>query len=122
MGIHTVFQLIFAARAVVSTGATISATTAGRIPWKMLLISWLFFMSSGVKKIAIARIIIKDGRIVPSADTMLPLSPRRLSPITTDILTANEVDIKFLVVFLVGITEVGYKALENVTFHLGCIS
>ncbi len=71
-GIHTVFQRSLAAFADVKTGATIKATTAGRIPMKMDEITRLFFIRSGVRKMAMKRIIRKEGRIVPTAAAILP--------------------------------------------------
>ena len=62
IGIATVLYPILALFAVESTGAIIKATTAGRIPLKILLITSLFFIESGVRNMAIARIIKKDGR------------------------------------------------------------
>ena len=44
---------------------------------------------SGVRKMAIARMIRKEGRIVPAAATMLPRGPRSLSPTEVAIFTAK---------------------------------
>ena len=89
IGIHTVFHVILAARAEDSTGAIISATTQGRMPMNILDTTGLFFIMSGVRNTAMASIIRNDGRIVPNAATMLPLRPRSLSPIDTDMFTAR---------------------------------
>ena len=77
MGMATVFQVMPAERAVVMTGATISATTAGRIPLKIRDTIALFLITSGVRKMAIARIIKKEGKMVPIAAVMLPFKPFR---------------------------------------------
>ncbi len=84
-----VFKFIPADFAVVSTGATINATTAGLMPLNILLIISLFYMVSGVRNIAIAKIIKNEGKIVPKAAVMLPLEPFNRSPVTTDMLTAS---------------------------------
>lgn len=89
MGINIVFQFILAARAVVITGAMSRATTAGRIPMKILLIVSLFFIVSGVRKIAMSRIIVKEGIIVPRAAHSRPREPRSLSPMATAKFTAR---------------------------------
>ena len=89
MGMATVFHPIFAARAVVITGAMISATTAGRMPINIRLITWLFFIVSGVRKIAINKIIKNEGRMVPRAAARLPRNPRSLSPTETEMFTAK---------------------------------
>lgn len=89
MGIHAVRQVILADLAEVITGAMIRATTAGRIPLNMAESVTLFFIKSGVKKIAIASIIRNDGIIVPSAATVDPRLERSLSPTATDMLTAK---------------------------------
>ena len=88
-GIHTVFQRSLAAFADVKTGARIKATTAGRIPMKMDEITRLFFIRSGVRKMAMKRIIRKEGRIVPTAAAILPFPPLILSPTAVAILTAS---------------------------------
>ncbi len=88
-GIHTVFQPIFAAFAEVRTGAIIKATTAGLIPMNIEEITRLFFIMSGVRNIAIARMIMNDGSIVPREAIILPLVPRNLSPTAVAILTAR---------------------------------
>ena len=85
----TVFQLIPAVFAPVRTGAIMSATTAGRMPRNMALSVSLVFIRSVVRKIAMARIIIKDGRIVPNAARTAPRIPRSLSPTLAEILTAR---------------------------------
>ena len=89
MGIIMVLALMPADLAVVITGVMIRATTAGRMPLKILLNTSLFLMASGVRNMAIARIITNDGKIVPKAAHKLPLKPRNLSPMTVDILTAK---------------------------------
>ena len=88
-GIQTVFQRSLAALADVSTGAMMSATTAGRIPMNMAEITRLFFIISGVRKMAIAKIIRKEGRIVPNEATTLPAVPRSLSPTAVAMFTAS---------------------------------
>ena len=88
-GIQMVESLSLAALAVVITGAMINATTAGLIPMKMLESAWLFLMVSGVRKIAMARIIRKEGSMVPSDATIPPLSPLSLSPIEVAMFTAR---------------------------------
>lgn len=89
MGIQTVLKESLAALADVMTGAIIKATTAGRIPIKIDEITRLFLIMSGVKKIAIVRIIRKEGRIVPAAATIPPRVPRNLSPTAVAIFTAS---------------------------------
>ena len=84
-----VFRLIFATFAVVSIGAMMSATTAGRIPLNIALRVGSFLIVSGVRKIAIASIMKKEGSIVPNAAHRLPLMPFSLSPITTAMFTAS---------------------------------
>ena len=88
-GIQTVFHPIFAALAEVSTGAMIRATTAGRIPIKIDEITRLFLIMSGVRNMAIAKIIRKEGKMVPRDAMMLPRVPRNLSPIAVAIFTAR---------------------------------
>ena len=66
-----------------------SATTAGRMPLKMRLSTSLFLMVSGVRKMAMARMMTNDGNIVPTAAAMLPFTPRSRSPITTEMFTAR---------------------------------
>ena len=88
-GIHAVFKPMPAERAVVNTGAIINATTTGLMPLKMAERVGLFVISSGVRNIAMSRIMRKLGMMVPSDDMMLPLSPRSLSPTTTDMFTAK---------------------------------
>ena len=65
-GIRIVRQLIPAALADVKTGAIINETTAGRMPLKIAVIVGFDLIISGVRKIAIARIITNEGRIVPN--------------------------------------------------------
>ena len=89
IGIQIVFIPIFDAFAVVTTGTRISATTAGRIPINIRVRTSLFFITSGVRNIAMAKMIRKDGKTVPSAAHKLPFSFESLSPITTDIFTAK---------------------------------
>ena len=87
-GIHAVFQPMPAERAVVNTGAIISATTTGLMPLKMAESVGLLVISSGVRNIAMSRIMRKLGMMVPSDDIILPLSPRSLSPTTTEAVQA----------------------------------
>ena len=89
MGIITVFQLSLAALAADSTGATIRATTAGRIPLNTGDNMELFLIISGVRKIAMASIMKNEGRIVPNAAQIDPFTPLSLSPTATEILTAR---------------------------------
>ena len=89
IGIQTVFQVIRADLAVVMTGAMMSATTAGRIPRKIEEITLLFWIRSGVKNTAMARITVKHGSIVPNAAATEPRVPRSLSPTATDMFTAR---------------------------------
>ena len=88
-GIATVFHPILADRAEDITGATIKATTAGRIPINILDNVSLLFIRSGVRNIAIQRIIVNDGNIVPADAATAPFMPRSLSPTATEILTAS---------------------------------
>ena len=74
-GIHSVFQEIPADLAEVSTGAIIKAVTAGRMPLKIADTVSLFFIRSGVRKIAIASIIRNGRMIVPVAAQILPRIP-----------------------------------------------
>lgn len=75
IGIQQFFHEIFADLAVVKTGERIRATTAGRIPLNMLDSTWFCCIVSGVRKIAILRIIKKDGKIVPKVATIAPGIP-----------------------------------------------
>ncbi len=77
------------ARAVVTTGATISATTTGRIPLKTAVRTGFPVMVSGVRNMAMANIIRKHGMMVPAEAARLPFSERSLSPTTTAIFTAS---------------------------------
>ena len=79
----------FAALAAEMTGATISATTAGRMPRKMADTTRLPLMRSGVRNRAMQRIMTNEGMIVPSAAATLPRLPRRLSPTLTAMFTAR---------------------------------
>ena len=88
-GIHIVFQVSFADLAEVMTGAIIKATTQGLIPMKIEDITRLFLIISGVRKIAMKRIIRKEGSMVPSEAIMLPFPPRILSPIAVAMFTAK---------------------------------
>ncbi len=89
MGMAAVFHPMLAALADDMTGATINATTAGRIPIKMFERVSLFFMRSGVRNIAIARIMVNEGRIVPMEAVIAPFIPRSLSPTATEMFTAR---------------------------------
>lgn len=89
MGIMAVRHVIFAALADVITGATIKATTAGRIPLKMALTCGFSFIRSGVRNMAMHNIIRNDGIIVPRAAATLPRVPRRRSPTATEMFTAE---------------------------------
>lgn len=86
-GIHKLYRLILADRPIVKVGAAISATTAGRIP---LNIRSTIGLSLKVwKKRAMAKMIINEGSIVPSAVTILPRIPRNLYPTKIEIFTAR---------------------------------
>ena len=87
MGIMTVRRLMWAHLAVVITGTTMRATSAGRKPLKILSTTGLLYMR--VKKMAMSRIIMNEGRIVPNAAAKLPRTPRSLFPTRTAMLTAN---------------------------------
>ena len=87
IGIHIFFIFIFADLAVVSTGAIIKATTAGRIPLKIRSTIGLSYDLE--KNIAISSIRIKDGRTVPKVEIIQPLSPLTLFPTMIEILTAK---------------------------------
>ena len=88
-GIRIVRQLIPAALADVKTGAIINATTAGRIPLKIAVIVGFDLIISGVRKIAIAKIITNEGRIVPNEAIILPFTPLRRSPTAAEMFTAR---------------------------------
>ena len=60
----------------VSTGPMISATTAGRMPFKAA--STTGFWRMPAKKMAIARMMTNDGVTVPSRAAAAPRSPRTL--------------------------------------------
>ncbi len=66
--------LTFADLAEVNTGATINATTAGRMPMNMLVRVWFCLIVSGVRNIAMARIMRNEGSMVPKAAIMQPFS------------------------------------------------
>ena len=87
IGTHTFLIPIFAALAVVRTGAIINATTAGRIPLNILSTVGLSYMVT--KNIAIANIIINDGNMVPSAANVAPVFLAILLQTKTDIFTAS---------------------------------
>ena len=86
-GIKKFLRLIFDAFAVVNTGARIRATTAGRMPINMRVRVSLFFIVSGVRNMAMKRMMRNDGRIGPNAAMMLPFSPVSLLP--TDMATCT---------------------------------
>ena len=86
-GIHKLYRLILADRPMVKVGAAINATTAGRIPLNMR--STIGLSLKEWKKSAMARMIINEGSIVPSAVTILPRMPRSLYPIKIEIFTAR---------------------------------
>ena len=56
---------------------------------KIAEITRLFLIISGVRKMAIARIIRKEGSMVPNDATTLPLVPRSLSPTAVAMFTAR---------------------------------
>lgn len=64
-GIHNVRHVMPEAFAELMTGATISATTTGRMPLNIAERVGLDVIVSGVRNIAIARIIRNDGSMVP---------------------------------------------------------
>lgn len=73
IGMIIVLRVSFTERAVVRQGTAIRATTAGRNPLNIFsthILSW-----NCVKNSAMARIIVKEGRIVPKAQTILPGIP-----------------------------------------------
>ena len=86
-GIHKLYRLILADRPMVKVGAAINATTAGRIPLNMR--STIGLSLKEWKKSAMARMIINEGSIVPSAVTILPRMPRSFYPIKIEIFTAR---------------------------------
>lgn len=73
IGIQQLRNDILAERAVEKTGAIIRATTAGRIPLKMLVSVSFSLIVSGVRNMAIAKMIKKEGSIVPNAAAMQPV-------------------------------------------------
>lgn len=88
-GIQAVRHPILAALADVNTGAMMSATTAGRMPMNIDEITALFFIRSGVRKMAMSRMMMNDGKMVAKADNTAPRLPRSLSPIMAAIFTAK---------------------------------
>lgn len=70
-----------------SSGAAISATTAGRIPLKIL--STIGLVLNCVNIIAMSNIEMNDGKMTPAAEKRLPLNPRRLFPTNNAVLSAN---------------------------------
>lgn len=76
IGIHTVYHVNCALRAMLKVGTAISATTAGRMPANMDAthgMCWKFW-----KNIAMASIISSDGIAVPAAAHIAPRIPRNL--------------------------------------------
>ena len=59
------------------------------MPLKIAVRVGLFLIASGVRKMAIIRMMIKEGRMVPNAAARLPFTPFNLSPITVLIFTAR---------------------------------
>ena len=76
IGIIIVLYVIFADFAILHKGAAISATTAGRIPLKILLTVGFDLIST--KKEAIKRMITKEGREHQRAAIILPFVPLNL--------------------------------------------
>ena len=76
IGIQNVYQFSFARCARRNVGTAIRATTAGRMPRKMAATTLL--SSNCLKKMAMARIIKKEGRAVPKAVAMAPRTLRSL--------------------------------------------
>ena len=74
-------------RAVVRHGTAIKATTAGRKPLNAFSIHTL--SRTCVKNNAMAKIIRKEGRIVPKAQQRAPKFLRNLYPTKIDIFTAK---------------------------------
>ena len=74
-GIHRLRRFIFADFAMLNVGAAIKATTAGRMPLKMRSTTVLSLKLW--KNRAMARMMRNEGRMVPSAVTMLPRIPFR---------------------------------------------
>lgn len=87
IGIQILYRFILADLAMLKVGAAIRATTAGRMPLNIFSIHTLSLKLW--KNNAMARIIRKDGNIVPNAVTILPLMPRRRYPMKMEILTAK---------------------------------
>lgn len=87
MGIHILYLLILADFPVVSTGAMINATTAGRIPLKMR--STIGLSYDLAKNMAMSKIRMKEGNTVPNVAAILPRIPFSLFPVKIDILTAK---------------------------------
>ncbi len=87
IGIQQFFHVMRADLAVLNTGATINATTAGRIPLNIRSMTGLSVILE--KNMAISNIKIKEGATVPSVAAMLPRVPFSLLPTKIDIFTAN---------------------------------
>lgn len=77
-GIHAFFREIPADLLNPVNGAAIKATTAGRIPLKIRSTIGLFL--NCVKIMAMKRIVMKEGRMMPKPENKLPLNPNRLLP------------------------------------------
>lgn len=86
MGINAVFHVSFAAFDILHSGATMSATTAGRIPLNIRSTTGL--SAKDVKQMAMVSMIRKDGSALPSAHVILPLTPFSLYPTNIDVLIA----------------------------------
>lgn len=75
-GKMTVLRVTPADLPILYKGAAMSATTAGRMPLNTRSTPGLFLKS--VKIMAISRITMKEGRMVPRLEKITPLTPRAL--------------------------------------------
>ena len=73
IGIIIVFRVIPTAFPMLKRGAAIRATTAGRMPLKML--STVGFSLKVVNTMAISKMIINEGNALPKDVIKLPLKP-----------------------------------------------
>ena len=76
MGMMAVFHVSFAALDIFQRGATIKATTAGRMPLNIRSTTGL--SAKEVKQSAMVRMMRKEGSELPKAHIMLPLTPLSL--------------------------------------------
>ena len=70
MGIHIVYILILAVRAILNTGTAIKAATAGRMPLNILATTGL--SRNSLKKNAMHKIITNEGKAAPKALIIAP--------------------------------------------------